>query len=204
MSQPTNSPGRPRKVSRLIEKYGLDTLGTELENHWLGRDDSPEGLRSVADRFNRELLRKTVAQAGMDLTPEEIETVYNILTDQDVSSGTRNQIERRLARNGIEVEEVEGDFVSRQAIHTYLTKDRGVNRDTDLPALDQESAAIGRLLSRTEAVAEDKLNRLSEQGRITLGEALVSADLTVTCLDCGVQLTLDDLVQNEGCECDPD
>lgn len=61
--------------------------------------------------------------ASVDLEPldGEVRNTYRLLTDEDVSSGMRTAKRNELERAGVDVESVERDSVTHQAIYTYLT-----------------------------------------------------------------------------------
>jgi len=198
----SRSRGRKRKVKRLIDEYGLSEVGPELENRWTGTDDRKASLRELAAWFNRQLLQYAMEEAGMDPIADDVETTYNALTDETVSSGTRTQIRRRLERAGVDLDRLEADFVSRQAIHTYLTKDRGIEHRVERGnSVERDVATIRRLAGRAETVAQDKLERLRDRDELSLGDVRVAVDLKIRCRDCGTQLTLADVLDAGGCDC---
>ena len=111
----SNSSNRPvarrTKVVRLIEEYGLDGIGDELEQRWTGRDVERDSLRTLAAVFNQRLFG--VNMIGMDPLEGEVGNVYRLLTDDEVSSGTGTETETRLRQEGVDVEELRSDFVTR-------------------------------------------------------------------------------------------
>lgn len=193
------------KVGRLIEANGLDGLGDELVERWTAPDGERSSLRELADRFNRRLLAAALAEAGVDTIDGEVENTYRLLTDDDVSIGVRTEVRNRLARQGIDVEELEGDFVSHQAIHTYLTKyrDAALERREAGPEArrERERETIRRLESRTSAVTRDSLERLRDGGHLRLGDPDVLVDVRVFCADCGADFAVDELLRRGGCDC---
>lgn len=196
------------KVGRVIDEYGLDGFGEDLERRWLGLDGERESLRDLADAFNREVLAASLEAAGEQPIEGEVENHYRLLTAEDVRSSARTQAETRLARNGISVESLERDFVSHQAIHTYLTEVRGATLpedDTSPEAtISNRLDAILRLRNRLVAVTERSLESLAEAGHLSLGDFDVLVGITVYCSDCGASMDLTDLVDRGGCGCQED
>lgn len=192
------------KVVRLIEKYDLDGIGDELAERWT-RSDDRMGLRPLAEFFNRELLRAVLADGSTDPLEGEIENTYRLLTDDDVSSGVRTQTRSRLEQEGVDVEQLSRDFVSRQAIHTYLTE----YRDLEQPAesrtppeqRERKRETIERLTNRLVAVTERALGDLRNTGYLTLGEYTVIVTVRVNCLECGTHRSVVDLLSDGGCDC---
>jgi hypothetical protein len=199
----TDGAGRRGKVERLLEAYDLEGFGDELERAWTAADpDERESLRDLATRFNERLLETALRDAGDTVLEGEVENTYHLLTDDAVSSGDRRRAERQLERQGIDVDALRSDFVSYQAIRTYLKDHRGAEQG---PAdVDRRQNAVGtvqRLRTRLVTVAEDRLRSLQSVGEISLGEFRVILDLRVVCEDCGTQEAFITLVQEGGCEC---
>jgi hypothetical protein len=190
------------KVVRAIHRYGLAGLGDELVEYWTGDATERMSLRELAEYFNRELLAKTLRDASVDTLDGESANFYRLLTDDSVSSGAAVQATSRLEQHGIDVDQLMADFVSRQAIHTYLTKYRDVSySSTDGDPIETETTNVQRLTRRMTAIVESKIERLRNTDRITLGEFNVLVDVRVLCEDCGAQYQVTELLGRGGCEC---
>jgi hypothetical protein len=191
------------KVARLIEKYELTGLGDTLEKRWTATGDDRLSLRDLADYFNKELLRVRVVGSSLNTLGRDIDTLYRNLQSDDVSVGVRTDTRRRLIEHGVDVESLESDFVTYQAIRSYLTEFRDASykqlSDTDKIAKDRES--IQRLQSRTISVTSDRLEKLRDTNRIDAEEFEVFLDLQVICEVCGTQYSIDAFLDNRGCEC---
>lgn len=193
------------KVERVIETYGLDGLGDELERRWLGVDGDRQSLRKLANEFNQRVLDTALDDADAQTIDGEIENLYRLLTDDDVSAGARTQAETKLSRVGVDGETLRQDFVSHQAIHTYLTEVREANLPEDEPSAEatirSQQETILRLRNRLVAVIDRSLESLRDAGHLSLGsfDAMVSA--TVYCNDCGVSYDLADLLRRRACDC---
>jgi hypothetical protein len=72
-----------------------------------------------------------MSEAGLNPLDGEAANTYRLLTSDDVTSGERTKVERHLNRAGIDVEQLRSDLVSHQAVHTYLTKHRGVSLSSE-------------------------------------------------------------------------
>jgi hypothetical protein len=96
---------------------------------------------------------------------------------------------------------VEGDFVSHQAVHTYLTKYRGVKRDTPAADPEKERATVDRLRGRTKAVTTGSIDRLVDRGELDIDSFEVLVDVRIVCDDCGTQYQFGELIDRGGCEC---
>jgi len=191
------------KVARLIEKYDLGAdYGSQLEERWTANGNLRESLRDLADRFNRRLLRAALDGADISTVDGEVDNFYRLLTDDNVSSGNRTEARGRLERNGINVDELERDFVTYQAIRSYLTDIRGAEYERD--STDTASRAedvVGRLRSRTRSVAAQNLERLVESGDVDIGEFTTLVSVDVFCEECGTKYEFSELVESGACQC---
>jgi len=191
------------KVSRVIEKYGLEGMGQQLEAKWTADGDESRSLRELADAFNREVLTAAMEEAGMRALDGEVDNLYRLLSDDDVSAGVRTEAESRLKRGGVDGGDLRGDFVSHQAIHTYLTKYREVEYERDRPDPEESTAKLRRLQNRTRAVSEDTLDRLRDSGAVAIDDYDVFVGVQVLCHECGRQTEIGDLLDDGGCQCQP-
>jgi hypothetical protein len=206
MSENVDEPNSRYKVGRVLSEYDLPDLHAELPDLWLGDSGEPMSLRDLADHINIAVLRRAMEEAGVDPLDGEAENAYRLLTDDEVSVGVRTQQRNRLDRDGIDVETIESDFVTHQAVHTYLTDVLEVSKETSDHAnpVEKHEQRIQRLRSRTEAVSENSLSELVNDDELTLGEHNVVVDLQVYCRDCATQYDIATLFREGGCDCEED
>ncbi len=193
------------KVGRVLVEYDLEGLGEQMEAKWTGEDTERHSLRELADWLNKQLLEVAMDQAGRQPIDGEVDNVYRLLTGDDVSSGVRTQARKDLEHDGVAIEALERDFVSHQAIHTYLTKYRGARHSSpetnDSDRIESVTQAIQRLSHRTLRVTEDNLATLENTDRLDIGSFDVLVDVTVTCQDCGTRYNVVDLLERGHCDC---
>lgn len=189
------------KIIRVSEKYDLDALGDDLAQRWTGEGVERASLRTLADETNKRLLRAAMSDAGLDPLPGEVANAYRLLTADDVSQGVRTDTRRRLKRGGVDVDTLEQDFVTYQAVRTYLVEGRGITHDGDTAPVESARTAITRLQNRTTAVTEQKIEQLQSTKAIHPGETRVLLDLRVFCEDCGTQYDVATFLEQGGCDC---
>lgn len=204
MAKAQNEAGHPRyKVGRVIQRYDLDGMGEALEARWLGRDREAESLRDLADVVNKAILRNAMEAAGKVVIDSEVETTYEVLTDDGASGADQTKIRRDLNRDGVDIEQLERDFVTHQAVYTYLTKGREVSKEASPgDPIERSDETINRLKSRTGVVTESELERLVNRGDLTLGEFDVLVSITVVCQECGMSQDVSELLSDGSCYCD--
>ena len=190
------------KVARLIEAYDLAPIGVELEAAWLGETGERRSLRDLAERFNEALVLAAARDAGMDVIDGEAENYYRLLTDDDVSAGTRVEARNRLESGGVDVAALREAFVSYQSVRHYLTEVRGASYERETSDVDRERSVISRLQSRVESVVRDTVDRLAGAGRLSVGEYRVLVSVDVLCRECGGQYSVGALLERGHCDCD--
>ena len=201
---PDTTDSRPSsKVARLISEYDLDGLGDELEVRWTGDGVERTSLRDLADYFNERLLERALIDAGMAALDSDVDTVYRNLTDDEVSTGVRTDARNRLESNGIDVAGLESDFVSYQAIRSYLTeyRDAEYRRLSDEEKIEKDLQSIQRLMTRTLSVTEERIEKLTQTGRIDADDFEVLLALQVLCGSCGTQYSIAEFLDERGCDC---
>jgi hypothetical protein len=200
----TASDDPPRnKVARLIEEYELAGLGAELEARWTGDGVERTSLRDLAEFFNRKLLAAALQEAGRTPLDDEVKSLYQNLTGDDVSQGVRTDTRTTLTTDGVDVDALEREFVTYQAIRSYLKDWRGAEyqQRSDAEKLAADRETIQRLLTRTLTVTEDRLRQLRDTDRIAAAEFEVFVDAQVLCQRCGTQYSAVEFIDNGGCDC---
>jgi hypothetical protein len=191
------------KVGKVIQRHSMDGMADELENRWTGENGEARSLRDLATYFNRELLKSVLAKNDKRYRRRDVAHIFESLTEDDVSPGERTRVRKQLERDGIDVEALEQEFVTHQAIHTFLTQGRGVTKDTE-PGGDRLGRAkqtINSLRNRVIAVTETTITQLSKAEILTIGSFDIFVDLTVHCADCGTSISVSELFESKGCEC---
>lgn len=193
--------GRRSKVARLISRYELQELGEKLEQLWTA-EEGRRSLRDLAAYFNRQLLQRRLKEENVQLLDGEPANVYRLLTDDEVSSAERTRVRRRLEREGIDVDALLSDFVSYQAIRTYLTEYRDAEyTPSEADRRERETENIQRMRGRTVSVTEGKLEQLRKHDEISLGEFRTLVDVQIVCEDCNSQYDVFELLDRGGCDC---
>lgn len=193
------------KVVRLIHRYDFAEIGEELERRWTSDAGSRMSLRELADYFNRMLLKQALHNNATSTIDGEAANLYRLLTGEDVSTGQRIQAENRLKQNGVDVEQLQTDFVSRQAIHTYLTKERDATYDqpviSDKERVETRINTIGRLKNRLATITEQTISELMQSDQLMSGETRVAVLVQIQCATCDTQYPIRQFLTKGGCDC---
>ena len=189
------------KIDRIARKRELDDLDQRL----LERRDAGASLRDLETYHNRRVLEAAVNEADMETLEGEVENLYRLLTDDDVSAGTRVEVRSRLERHGIDPDAVTDDFVSYQTVRTHFNDCLDVDTERTT-RIDRTSAknVVFKLLSRTESITVRTIDRLRSSGHLSIGDPEVTLSLRVACTECGEEYTFARLVDRGRCSCRED
>lgn len=197
-------PDRPsNKVARLLNEYDLEGFGAELEARWTGKTDERMSLRGLAELFNKRLLERAMLDAGISAIESDVEATYENLTSDDVSTAVRMDTRNRLNQKGIKPDDLESDFVTYQAIRTYLKEWRGAEYDhpSDAEKIKKDRESVQRLMTRTLSVIEDRIEKLRDTNRVNIDQFEVILDVKILCQQCGRQQSVADFLDQKGCKC---
>lgn len=193
--------GPKKKITRVSEEYNLNSIGDEMADKWT---DSGTGenftLAELRDFFNKQVLKKAMSDAGMDLAPGEVDYTYEYLFDGDVSRSDKEDVKRKLESNGVDVDNVESEFInSPQTIHNYLTdmhdvELRSANDDTNI--VDKSLNHIESFNERYKKVIENVVKRLVDDGQLPDGEYDINIQCIVTNTDTGKSRDIRDILRD--------
>ena len=200
-SMARNRSERGSKVERVGEKYGLSELTDDLVDMWSGPEQNMS-VRELSELFNVRILEAAMRDAGNDPLEGDAENIYRLLTDDDVTRGTKVETETRLSRQGVDIEELQGDFVSHQTVYRYLTESRGATHSRRENSREKVIDTVNRLRGRLVTVAESNLDSLRNANKLTLGPFSVVAEISVFCEDCASRYEITELLRRGGCDCE--
>lgn len=203
MVEIASEPNERYKVGRVISKYDLEDFHGDLADRWLGNERDAQSLRELAADLNVSILREGMKSANFQPLDGEVENAYRLLTGDEVSSGMRTAKRNELEWDDVDVDSVEDDFVTHQAVYTYLTEVLNVSKQkqNDEDPIEKHSERINRLRSRTEAVAANSIDSLMGNNALDVGDPEVSMTIQVYCHQCNRQYTLSSLLTQGGCDC---
>lgn len=192
------------KVDRVTERRGLDdprydTLDEGLLARWRGEDREAVGYRTLADQFNRRVLRGAYDANGRETLGDRVEHDYEALTGDD--DLLRAEVEESLAADGIDVESLRADLVSWGTLRTHLNGCLDGEKPTVEPT-DWEREAVDRASEVAREKAAEALSALASKGDVDGGDAAtVDVQVQVGCPDCPARAPID-VVLRRGYVCE--
>jgi S-adenosylmethionine:diacylglycerol 3-amino-3-carboxypropyl transferase len=198
MTDKNNSRGT--KVARLIDEYNLSGMGAELEAAWTGVSGERTSLRDLAEEFNQRLLEVALRQANTSPHDVEIAGMYDTL--QEGSGSQKTRVQRRLERKGVDAQKLSNDFVTHQAVHTYLRKDREANLpENNQDVVEQKIETIEKLQGRVAVVTETAIQSLESCDELDHRDYEILVDTQAICSKCGSNNSVSELFRQGGCGC---
>ena len=196
---------RRGKVERVLEDYGIAQLGDELVEAWTAEKDQRQSVRELADVVNIRILDATLQEKTHGTVEGEAENYYRLLTADNVSSASRLDAEHRLESAGVDVDQLTSDFVSHQAVYSYLTRDRGASHEVT-PSdpeerIEETLDSVNRLRNRLSAVTERSIKTLGDAEILSGTDVRASVLVRLDCTACGERYTLREFFDGRGCDC---
>jgi hypothetical protein len=201
------SEGRPkRKIERVMERYGLEDLGAELERRWTHDDpDRRSSVRELEAEFNAAVVRSVFVDVGTAPPEYSAEEVYELLRADDAPAEDAAVVETWLEQHGYDAEEVANDFVSFQSVYTYLREVRDAEApDTEASAEERRESAVENLNGlkyRAEKVSERTIASLRNAGVLPDADYEPHISFEVECPACHRRTPLVQVVRRGGCVC---
>lgn len=180
--------------------YDLRGYNDRLVEHWQKPAPQRKGYRQPADWVNVTLLRRAMDRAGLSTLGREAESKYERLHSDDPMIVT--EVSKLLAQEGIDIEQLEKDFVSYGVIRTHLKECLDAERAPQTSS-DWERDAIEITRERAHQKAKEAINSLLNKGEIAAGEnTAVRIRIDIDCPDCNSRTPVERaLRRGVACDC---
>lgn len=191
------------KLSRVATEFDLEKLDTQLVTYWTATGDEKKSTRQLATYVNQRVLEAALETADILPKDGEVENTYRLLTDNDVSSGTRVQTRNELRRDGVSIDDVESNFVSHQTVYNHLTDclEAELETPSDEERIERSTDKLAALQNRTAAVTSDTVGQLERNDVLDIDEFNVAVSVTVTCENCLQEYPVRTLLEKGSCGC---
>jgi hypothetical protein len=188
------------KITRVARAYQVRDVDAKL----LQQREQEASLRELAIFFNKRILSKALDGATQEVIGDA-ETIYAVLMDDDADRARQAELRSKLARYGVDVDDVRQDFVSHQTVRNHLNGCREIDTGRE-PDLDLESGrkTIEWAQARSEGVIEQTIERLRNAGEVADTRTEVTQSVRVACSACGRSYRIEEFLQQGGCGCHPD
>jgi len=191
------------KIEIVTDRYDLDefealydSVDERLLARWTGADGTePDGYRTLAEWFNRRLLKATYDERGRGAIGPRVQSDYEALTGED--DLLREEVADDLRADGIDVDRLRADMISWSTMRTHLTScldgEKTVERADSGPGWERRSVDIARDVA--ESKVREALSSLSSRGALPEADrADVTIQALLSCPDCPTRIPFDDAI----------
>lgn len=185
------------KIEVVTDGYDLgppggryDSLDQYLLARWTGDGGrEPVGYRTLADEFNRRLLKRVYDDHDRAAFDARIEADYATLTGDDALQ--RGELADDLAADGIDPERLRRDLVSWGTMATHLKACLDGEKPQPRAATEWERRSIDIATGRARSKVEEAVSSLATKGELPAGAAEdVSLQVQLGCLECPTRVPL--------------
>lgn len=196
------------KVDYVTDRYSLDatvtrygSLDERLSHRWVGADGAePEGYRSLADWFNRHLLKTVYDERGRKTLGRRLESDYEALTGDD--DLVREEVLDDLRDDGIDAGRLVDDMVSWSSMRRHLQECLDAEKPSDESATDWERESVAVAKDVVERKVDEALRSLETKGRLPGADRSdVELQVLLSCPECPTRIPFADAVER-GFVCD--
>jgi hypothetical protein len=176
------------KVCRVLDERDMTQYKERLINQWQADKPQRKGYRQLAEWLNVMMLRREMDHAGLSTLGNEPESKYERLRNDDETVSA--EVRTNLRNEGIDVDELDADFVSYGVVRTHLKQCLGLNRAVE--STEWERDAIEYTRDHATGKLEDAVRSLVNKGELAAcGDVDVHVTLEVECDGCHSRVPVD-------------
>jgi hypothetical protein len=185
------------KVGRVIDQYEIDPyhgefddIDRELLALWKGEGDrEPHGYRSLAEWFNKQLLRSAYdAEERMVLGTQLDEEFATLTGDDDIARG---ELVDKLKQDGIDGTQLYEDMISFSTLRRHLTDCLDGEKERQEAETDWEENSVEIASERLVEKVEKALSSYETKGDIEgATRAEIGVQIQLSCPECATRRTL--------------
>jgi len=188
------------KITRVAQEYHIRDVDEKL----LQQRERGASLRELAIFFNKQILSKALDRATQEVVGDA-ETIYEVLVDDDTDRARQAELQSKLTRYNVDIDDAQQDFISHQTVQNHLNDCRELNTARE-STLDLEGGrkTIEWAQARSEGVIEQTIERLRNAGEVADTQTEVTQSVRVACSACGQSYRIEKFLEQGGCGCHPD
>lgn len=170
------------------DRYG--SLDQYLLARWTGDDGrDPVGYRTLADEFNRRLLKRVYDRHGREVLGARLESDYETLTGEDDLQ--RAELVDHLADGGVDAERVRRDMISRGTMATHLKDCLDGEKTSPEAATNWEGRSIEIATDHARGKVEEAVSSLASKGALPADRIPeVTLQVQLGCQSCQTRVPL--------------
>jgi len=188
------------KVDRVRTVYDVspplragEDLDEYLVDRWLGENGTNStGLRTLAEWFNKELLKEVYRDHGRSDSSVRINSDYNALQENDIPIHEREELISELADDGIDGEAIKEKFISKSTLSRHLKNCLGATKQPSNSRTEWEIDRIRVATNTYRSHLESALQSLDNKAKITgISDSELQVQAVLTCSECPTRVTVE-------------
>jgi len=170
-----------------------EDLDTYLVDRWTGRGDAePTGVRTLAEWFNKQVLRAVYRDHGRPDSSVRIDSDYAALRGEGIADHERAELLSELADDGIDGESTAKQFIGKSTLSRHLKGCLDATKDTPAAETEWEIDRIRVATGNYRSHLESALGSLDTKGRIAgVDEAELQVQTYLSCPHCPTRVTVE-------------
>lgn len=185
------------KVGRVADKHDLSTAVLDMDineallERWLGRGEYPEtAVRPLVKWFNQKLLKNVYRDHGRRAIQHQLENDYEALTADD-DDHRKWSVEDSLKEDGIDPDELVGDFISSSTLYRHLTECLDATKERKEAETNWEETKIEFAKDKAADQVGDALRSWENKDELPgATEAKVDVSLHLSCPECSTSVPI--------------
>jgi len=186
------------KIDRVATKYDLDDLDRMVRHR---RRKNGASLRDLERLINTQILDAALAETDVDILGDAA-SVYEVLTGSDVDTRRLVNVQDQMEKHGIDLEELESDFISYQTVRTHLNDCLGVDTSRQgVESIEEGYEIIRGDRQRHQEVVSRTIARFSRLNLVQIENPTVTVSTTIECESCKRTYRILEFLEQGRCEC---
>jgi hypothetical protein len=188
------------KVDRVRAAYDISPplrtgggLDEYLVARWLGKNNNEStGLRTLAEWFNKQLLKKVYREHGRSDSSVRINSEYNALQKDEIPAHEREELISELADGGIDGEAIKENFISKSTLSRHLKNCLGATKQLSNSETEWELDRIRITTNTYRSHLESALQSLDNKKKITgIEDSELQIQAYLSCSECPTRVTVE-------------
>jgi len=188
------------KVDRVRAAYDVspplragENLDEYLVARWLGENNNEAtGLRTLAEWFNKELMKEVYRDHGRSDSSVRINSDYNALQEDDIPTHEREELISELADDGIDGEAINKKFISKSTLSRHLKNCLGATKQPSNSETEWEIDRIRVATNTYRSHLESALQSLDNKSKINgIGDSEFQVQAYLSCSECPTRVTVE-------------
>lgn len=196
------------KIGRIGNKYQLHDINDELERR---RRNDGASLRKLADYVNQRVLQASLNDADTQhlddlqwgINDEEvIKSVYDTLSEDDISAERIVRVKSQLENIGIDVEMLTNDWVTHPTVRNHFRNCLDIDTSREqVITIDDAIDTVEWARARCSGVIDTTFDRLKKANLVKINNHDISITVRITCTECGEIYRPIHLIKQRSCSC---